>query len=65
MHLEAKNAEFGNAREEASVSDPVSASGEVNLKGSGENNPRKRKAAPKGKGKETASQNSAMDPPKV
>ncbi|XP_008792945.1 transcription factor bHLH62-like [Phoenix dactylifera] len=61
MQLEAKDAEFGNAREESSVSDPVSASGEVSLRSSGENNPRKRKAAPK----DTASPNSAMDPPKA
>ncbi|EHA8592409.1 transcription factor bHLH77 [Cocos nucifera] len=61
----AKDAESGNAREESSVSDPVSASGEVNLKGSGETNPRRRKAAPKGRGKDTALPNSAMDPPKA
>ncbi|XP_038984299.1 transcription factor bHLH78-like isoform X2 [Phoenix dactylifera] len=63
--LEANDAEFGNAREESSVLDPILAGGEVSLRGAGENNPRKRKAAPKGKGKDAALPNSAMDPPKA
>ncbi|KAG1363430.1 transcription factor bHLH62 [Cocos nucifera] len=63
--LEANDAEFGNAREESSVSDPISAGGEVSLRGASENNPRKRKAAPKGKGKDTTLPNSAIDPTKA
>lgn len=64
--LAANNVELGNAREESSVSDPASASGEVSLKGPPfESNARKRRAAPKGKGKETCSTISSNDPPKV
>lgn len=42
-----------NGRDESSVSDPVSGSGQIGLPGPSDNGVRKRKASAKGKGKET------------
>ncbi|XP_072965500.1 transcription factor bHLH78-like [Typha angustifolia] len=57
--------ELRNSREESSVSDPTLGSGGMCLRAASESNGRKRKAAAKGKGKQTSLTNSAKDPPKV
>lgn len=46
------NGEFSSGQEESSASDRITAGGETSLRGNKENNARKRKAAPKRKGKE-------------
>lgn len=46
------NGEFSSGQEESSASDRITAGGETSLRGNKENNTRKRKAAPKRKGKE-------------
>ncbi|XP_008809650.1 transcription factor bHLH78-like isoform X2 [Phoenix dactylifera] len=58
------NGEFGSGQEESSASDRITAGGEASLRGNSENNARKRKAPPKGKGKEPPLSSSGTNPPK-
>ncbi|XP_029117287.1 transcription factor bHLH62 [Elaeis guineensis] len=59
------NGEFGSGQEESSASDRIAAGGEASLRGNSENNARKRKAPPKGKGKEAPLPSSGTNPPKM
>ncbi|KAG1331544.1 putative Transcription factor bHLH78 [Cocos nucifera] len=59
------NWEFGGGQEESSASDRITAGGETSSRGDKENNGRKRKTAPKGKGKEAPLSSSGTNPPKI
>nr|XP_029118510.1 transcription factor bHLH78 isoform X2 [Elaeis guineensis] len=58
------NGEFGGGQEESSA-DQITAGGETSSRGNKENNARKRKAAPKGKGKEAPLSSSGTNPSKI
>lgn len=58
-------AELWNSREETSVSDPISVSGEASLGAPRDSNAKKRKAPLKSKEKDTIQPKSVIDPPKV
>ncbi|CAL9085911.1 unnamed protein product [Musa textilis] len=58
-------AELWNSREETSVSDPISVSGEASLRAPRDSNAKKRKAPLKSKEKDTIQPKSVVDPPKV
>uniref|UniRef100_A0A5B7AZ26 BHLH domain-containing protein n=1 Tax=Davidia involucrata TaxID=16924 RepID=A0A5B7AZ26_DAVIN len=55
-----ENGEFGDSREESSVSEQIPV-GEIGMKGQNDANPRKRKSIPRGKAKENPSSLSAKD----
>ncbi|KAL7209363.1 hypothetical protein ACSBR1_030983 [Camellia fascicularis] len=59
-----ENGEFGDSREESSVSEQIPG-GEIGIKGQNDANARKRKSIPKGKGKETPSPSSPVKDSKV
>nr|WQQ41785.1 bHLH43 protein [Camellia japonica] len=59
-----ENGEFGDSREESSVSEQIPG-GEIGIKGQNDANARKRKSIPKGKGKETPSSSSPVKDSKV